>query len=307
MQKACLIISFDCEGKWGFADRISSYHNAQLNNKNLIKAYTLLTDLLEKYYLKATFAFVSAFTLSFEEYKDYHIWFGDRKFNDRNWLCHFNKQVHSLNEREGWFCPEAFDIVRKKSIHEIATHGFTHLPFNQDLVEEDDIVHELEGIKAWQKWKNSPISTLVFPRNQVGFTSLLSRAGIQAYRDYPLYYHVKPRWAAELLKVIEKPEAQPHTIKNTTLKIPGGNLLAFRRQYKIPSNTMIIHRWKAMIDDAVNNKQVVHVWMHPHNVIDGIDQAYLFEQVLANASSYVKSGQLYNMTQHDYWSEITNG
>ena len=42
--------------------------------------------------------------------------------------------------------------------------------------------------------------------------------------------------------------------------------------------------------------------MHPHNMIDGLDQAWLFREILKYASGYIKKGQLHNLTQQDYWS-----
>lgn len=304
MQEACFIVSFDCEGKWGFADRINSYHHQRFTNYNLIKSYNSLLFSLETYNIKATFAFVAAFTLSFEEYIAYQHWFSDRYFKGKNWLAYFKSQVKDKVSADGWFCPETFNLVHSQGIHEIATHGFTHLPFDDALVTEETIIQELEGINAWQAWKQLSISTLVFPRNKIGFTPLLSKAGIQAYRDYPLYYHIKPRWAAEALKYIEYPISQPHSHVDQPIKIPGGNLLAFRRKNRFPTNAMIIQRWKSIIDHAVKHKQVVHLWMHPHNMIDGIDQGYLFDQVLAYAANYIKQGTLKNVTQQEYWSRL---
>jgi hypothetical protein len=47
--------------------------------------------------------------------------------------------------------------------------------------------------------------------------------------------------------------------------------------------------------------------MHPHNMIDGLGQKELFDQVLAHAASHIRAGRLRNLTQHDYWSAVSNG
>ena len=75
MQKACFIISLDCEGKWGFADRIGPSHDQVLTHQNLHKAYDSILRTLVDYNLKATFAFVAAFTLSEQDYLRQKIWF----------------------------------------------------------------------------------------------------------------------------------------------------------------------------------------------------------------------------------------
>ena len=302
MQKACFIISLDCEGKWGFADRIGLSHDQVLTHQNLHKAYDSILRTLADYNLKATFAFVAAFTLSEQDYLRQKIWFSERLFAGKNWLDHFKRQVEQENNTEGWFAPDIFVRVREHQQHEIATHGFTHLPFQESLTSRDAIEKELAGINAWATWQGLDIKTMVFPRNRVGYTDLLVKAGIQAYRDMPLYFDMKPRWAAEALKYIEGTVSQPHPKAASPLKIPGGSLMAFRRQYRLPPNFMILKRWQAIIDHAVEHKQVAHLWMHPHNMINGLDQAWLFREILKYAAGYIEKGQLHNLTQQDYWS-----
>lgn len=307
MQDACFIVSFDCEGKWGFADRIGEYHDRWFSNANLLRAYQDILQLLNQHEMKATFAFVSAFTLELEEFREHQALFSDRQFGGANWLARFKQQVVVQGNADGWFCPQAFAAVQASPQHEIATHGFTHLPFDEAMVNRDDIRKELDGIRTWADWKGVDLSTLIFPRNRVGFTDLLAEAGIRAYRDTPLYYGLQPRWKAELLRYTQLQVSEPHAQVSELLKIPGGSLLAFRRKFRIPPDFMVVKRWQAMIDHAVAHGQVVHVWMHPHNMIDGLGQKALFDQVLAHAASHIRAGRLRNLTQHEYWSAVSNG
>lgn len=307
MREACFIVSFDCEGKWGFADRVGAYHEQWFTHANLMRAYQDILQLLDQHGVKATFAFVGAFTLGMDEFREQQALFTDRPFGGVNWLGRFNQQVVQQGNADGWFCPQAFAAVRVQPQHEIASHGFTHLPFDEALVSREDIRHELEGIRAWAGWNGLDVSTLVFPRNRVGFTDMLAEAGIRAYRDAPLYYGLQPRWKAEMLRYLQPQVSQPHAEAGIPLKIPGGSLLAFRRKYRLPPDFMVVKRWQAMIDHAVAYGQVVHVWMHPHNMIDGLGQKELFDQVLAYAASHIRAGRLRNPTQHEYWSALSHG
>ena len=85
---------------------------------------------------------------------------------------------------EGWFLPQALQMVRQfHAKHEVASHGFTHLPF--DTASESSSELEIAGILDWMNVKGLKIDTFIFPRN-LGLRNIdLSRLGITGYRDRP--------------------------------------------------------------------------------------------------------------------------
>ena len=124
---ATFIISFDCEGKWGVADHLDDFLRANLTNTNLNLAYEKIIALLERWDIKATFAFVGAFTMSIDEYYAKQEWFSDVLVNGKSWLLPFRQEAASQNF-DGWFNPRPFEKVTQSGRHEIASHGFTHVP-----------------------------------------------------------------------------------------------------------------------------------------------------------------------------------
>ena len=52
-------LSFDCEGRWGMADRNHAWLS-ELTTENLTEAYEYILETLSKYNIGATFAFVGA-------------------------------------------------------------------------------------------------------------------------------------------------------------------------------------------------------------------------------------------------------
>jgi hypothetical protein len=64
------IISFDCEGKWGVADHLDTRIEESFTTVNLLQNYRDLLALLGEHDLRATFAFVGAYTLSAEAFLD---------------------------------------------------------------------------------------------------------------------------------------------------------------------------------------------------------------------------------------------
>ena len=61
------IISFDCEGKWGLIDNLTSYHADHFIPSNINKAYIEILKALDERDFSSTFAFVGAFTME-EDY-----------------------------------------------------------------------------------------------------------------------------------------------------------------------------------------------------------------------------------------------
>ena len=61
---ARFILSLDCEGKWGVADHLTPANHAQLTDAKLREAYRSILDLLDRYAIPATFAYVGCFSLS---------------------------------------------------------------------------------------------------------------------------------------------------------------------------------------------------------------------------------------------------
>ena len=65
------IISLDCEGKWGIADRDNRIESGFITRSALIRAYESLLRVLSVYEASATFAFVMALTLTKNELDDW--------------------------------------------------------------------------------------------------------------------------------------------------------------------------------------------------------------------------------------------
>ena len=145
MKQAVFIMSFDCEGKWGLADNITDQNCQILTNHNINSSYQQLLDIISRHSLKATFAFVGAFTMSFDEFMEKREWFNDVPINDVSWLVNFNQDVSNQNF-DGWFDPIPFEIVKQQPQHEIASHGFTHVLLDEKLISEKSFLLEMQSI-----------------------------------------------------------------------------------------------------------------------------------------------------------------
>ena len=308
MPLGTFIISFDCEGKWGMADRITPHHDRFLNEANIERAYAKIVDLLARHDVPATFAFVMAFTLSATEFSRYSDRLYDVQFQGSNWFRYFRTQITAGNS-DGWFAPRAIDIVRSRPEHEIACHGFSHLPIGDSTVHRFEAVHEIQSAEAVAREKGLTLKTFIFPRNLIGHTDLLAAAGYIGYRGRLV--HSSGTAARKLSALAEwnvLARAQPHGLQDNGLQvIPPGNFMNWRRgARKLVPPPVTSLRWYNILKDAVRRGMVAHIWLHPHNIIDGPETFDVLCGIVSMAAQLRDVGELRILTQREYCTEAVN-
>ena len=299
---AQFIISFDCEGKWGMADQISSYHQPFFTTTNFKRTYRKLLSVLGKYNIKATFAFVGAFSLSMDVYQMYRPELKEVFINGRPWLDIFKREMHT-GQKEGWFAPECYEMVKEAHEHEIASHGFTHLPLDEKSISLENFQHEMYLLKKYAPYKDHDQLSFIYPRNKIGYTQELTKYGFIGYRDV-----LQTSWQgfarpiasiAREFNIFERSDAIGPMA--CPVIIPPGRFLNWRHGFRkrIPF-TVTLKRWEYMLQDAIKNDGVVHLWTHPHNFIDGDRMFALLEKILEHVANAQESGKIKSLTQRDF-------
>ena len=88
-------------------------------------------------------------------------------------------------------------------------------------------------------------------------------------------------------------------------KIPGGYFLNWRHGLRSFIPLFITQKkFKNSLKRAYQNNEVVHIWMHPHNFINGRDQYELFEKCLSTLKEFSDAGKISIMTQEEYLSKV---
>lgn len=303
MNKPTFIISFDCEGKWGMIDHLSEQNSNLLTNERLNDVYSNITDIMNIFNIKGTFAFVGAFTMTKEEFINLNHF-----FNNKSWLKRLLKDVEN-NKFDGWLNPKALDIVRSKKIHEIASHSFSHLPLSESLIDKKMFIDEMKKMQIIMNLKDIDISTFIYPRNIAGFISELNQFGIKGYRQNYFgndsYLLGKAKSFLSELNITQK--AQEHSLYQEPIKIPSGYFLNWRSKLRksIPISVSI-KRWERAINDAIVNNRVIHLWTHPHNFITGNKQYKLFENILKIVSEARDERKINILTQNEYCRMIAS-
>ena len=295
-QAGQFIISLDCEGKWGMADKISSAHDV-ITHDALLKTYKDLVALFKKYKIKATFAFVGMFTLTEKERGRYAELSRDVVCNGENWYKHY-RLSQKAGETEGWFCPEAWDIVSQTD-HEIASHGFSHVPYSGGNVDRKDLAFDISAAMQVAKDKGQDIKTFIYPRNRIGHQDLLREAGLLSYREL-LPPKGKVKSLLSELNIIENSQKNM-SAHGGLQRIPSGYFFNWRsgpRKY-VPQRATLM-RWKSILNHAAKTGDVAHLWLHPHNLITAPDTMNVLKDVVHYAAKLQDAGQMQSVTQLDY-------
>jgi len=291
------IMSLDCEGKWGMADGLKAYHQEALTTPKIIAAYRLLLAMLDRHDIAATFAFVMAFVFDEKERENFP---GLQRRDPADpWLAHYWNDLDA-GGRDGWHVPEALDLVRASDRHEVASHGFCHRPLGDAAITTDGAAAELTNAAKAAKLKGQTLETLVFPRNDVGNLDAVRSAGYLGYRER---LDRRGGRIAALLNEFSTSSQHQRALEDRSgmVAIPPGHFFNWRfgaRRLVPPAVTAA--RWRNQLERCARDGGVVHLWLHPHNLITGPGTAAVLDEVLAQVARFRDAGRITVMTQRDY-------
>lgn len=278
-------------------DALDDY--ARLTSSDLEIAYERLRALLDRYQVKATFAFVAAFSMSEDEVRSKISLFEEVGPRTRLWLTPFMTDL-AAGRTDGWLVPNALSTIKQGGIHEIGSHGFSHLPLAENGIDAGEFSAELRSIFKTDSFAKETDLTLVYPRHLIGFTKELGRHGFVGYRDS--HPKLSSRWQHLSDELYPFPKAQSHA-PNTAevVPIPEARFLNWRSglRARIPiSWTTTL--WRKTIQDSVRSRKVTHLYSHPHNFATGRDMFTLLEEILKIAAPIIRAGELWNPTMKEY-------
>ncbi|NCX36114.1 MAG: hypothetical protein EBX19_05755 [Actinobacteria bacterium] len=288
-----LLVSLDCEGKWGFADDPKILADTRISNASLVEAYDFLLRLFAKDDLRVTFAVVGLFVAGRELAETY---IRDAHDDDvlRQWLRVPDTAMMS-NDTEGWFF-EALPVkVFSAGQHELASHGYSHLPFGYPAISESIARRELHAMHELSRERGWEIESMVFPRNVVAHEAVLGEYGIRRYRRSTEAVSLSERLQALAGEFRTNVESDPVVAGENW--VSAGQFLNWRSGVRrlVPS-AITVSRWRSILTHAVETSGCAHVWFHPHNLVTGHRQRELVTEVLSCAGELVRRGDLVSRT-----------
>lgn len=266
-------ISFDCEGRWGIADRGGSRQEV-LTSENLRHAYEEILRILRKYDVAATFGFVTAFTMEKDELADSVFGLeGKLVFNEQDWLKPALTDI-SDNKFEGWSEPALLRLVADEDGHYICSHGGFHLPYDERKVPLSSAELDVEVAGRLSDKVKSPVRALIFPRNVIGYQAVLNEHGFVGYRGVDPCEQISglrgkvSRLANEFLnfdaRMLEGACEEVELTELSDAKFLNARI-GIRR---IVPERATRRRIDILVSSAIKNGGTLHFYTHPHNFIN---------------------------------------
>jgi hypothetical protein len=270
------------------ADDPSMLGAHRITDESLRWAYSKLFTLLEQYDLRATFAVVGLFVAGQDATRAY---LREMAPNSacREWLKIPMEALES-KATDGWFFEELPQFVKQSGQHELASHGYSHLPFTWHGFGDDLAHHELSAMQRLSLENAWGIRSMVFPRNQVAFSHLLSQYGIEKFRPSRKGDGLAHRIGSLVGEFNVRAISETLTAGQA---VPTGRFINWRSGARLvvppPVTTF---RWKRILQHAAETGRCAHLWFHPHNLITGKNQISLVGDILRMAGDHVRLGDL---------------
>jgi hypothetical protein len=305
MGKGQFILSFDCEGKWGMASDPSMVNSHAIGDVSLRWAYQQIFESLQKFSIPASFGVVGLFAQDLSAFETFDAAHGAEpayEFWFRN-----PKAAFRVGSTDGWFYPTLIEDIQGFKIHEVSSHSYTHLPFHNKFVTREIVENELRVMNQFLVAKDISLQTMIYPQNQVTQIDLLPEFGINGYRDSNekrSAYGLKIMTLVDEFNVFSKSSARSR--QEVPIRIPAGCFLNWQNGPRlIIPPTITARRFNHLLDHAEKTGGVVHMWLHPHNLITGKNQVELFNRVLQSVAQRQSQGSLSVLTMGDYCKQIS--
>jgi peptidoglycan/xylan/chitin deacetylase (PgdA/CDA1 family) len=275
------VISLDFELIWGVWD-VTTKEKYGAHILGVQKVIPELLALFTTYHIKATFATVGIlFAQNKDELLNYLPSIKPSYSNaDYNvYDSEFNTIGHNHTDDPYHFGYDLFELI-KQSDHELATHTFSHYFCLEEGQTADEFDADIKAALKIAAAKEITIHSLVFPRNQINeaYLPVLQNNGIHVYRGNPVSWIYKPRmYSAEvpLIRLCRLLDTYiPISGSNTfsVNKIAGGPVNIPASRFLKPYNKNLawleklkLKRIMKEMTYAAKNKELYHLWWHPHN------------------------------------------
>ncbi len=287
------IISLDYELHWGFFDLISlNESKSRLNNVNFV--IDKLLEMSDAHQIKLTFATVGF--LFAKDKADALNYIPNRKpeYQDQSLDAYELYNNISSSHLKYYFANETVQRIKNHTDHELGTHTFSHYYCSENGQSIEDFKSDLSAaITIAQGNANTQIESIVFPRNQThpDYVDICQSMGIKAYRGNCWFNFNNSSKKLSILDIgriglrvldtyinisgsnsfnLEKFNSKDASIIN----IPASRFLRpYHKKLKFAEPLKIKRILKGMTKAAKQGK-VYHLWWHPHNFAEDIEENF---------------------------------
>ncbi len=264
-----VVWSLDFELRWGMHDGLGMDRNAYLTNlEGAREAIPQLLNLFAQRGVRATWATVGALACSdWDEY--FRLAPPPPRYADSRLA--FGPRYADLDPQGALhFAPDLVRLVSQSKGQDLGTHTFSHIFLGEMGVMQRDAQADHAAATALfrQRFNVTPTS-LVFPRNQVGFLDFYRANGITAWRDNERSWYLNMTEHAKhpLFRALRLADAlTPFWTRGGGFSDGGTTSTLFVR-VTLPEIAWKAHLAKIAAEvRRMKRGSVLHFWLHPHNI-----------------------------------------
>ncbi|WP_255149584.1 polysaccharide deacetylase family protein [Halorarius halobius] len=261
-----VVISVDAELGWGFHDLAKPPERRVESGR---PGWRALLDLFDEFDVPATWAYVGHLLL--EDCDGQH---GDYP---SGW---FTRERGEWSDRPDLrFGRELVKAVRAADAdHELGCHTFSHVEFGDASTELARA--EVEASVALANAEDIDLASFVFPRNNVGHLDVLAEWGFTCYRGETPVARTDSRLRRLLQATVgdwTPPLVEPRLDSYGMVNVPA-SLYLFSFEGRARSlvepvfGDPVVRQACRGIDAAADGDGVLHLWLHPNNLVDDRDR-----------------------------------
>ena len=294
------VISLDFEMMWGVKDICTPDGYGSSNVKHVKEVVERIVALLEKYDVRATFATVGLMFFKDKHQALQHLPKRLPQYDNRVLSPFENDYIAKIEDRHSdlYFVPDIISLLHDHPNIELATHTFSHYNCWAAGQIPADFEEDLKAaIAAAELCGFSTPTSIVFPRNNVAeeYLEVCKRCGITTYRGNARRFYTRTtcRLTGFVQRIMRLVDSYVNVGGNSSVSYdelsadgvvnvqasrflrPYSKKLAFLERFKIC-------RIKNEIRYAAKYNELYHLWWHPHNFGDDI------EENLANLEKILK-------------------
>jgi peptidoglycan/xylan/chitin deacetylase (PgdA/CDA1 family) len=303
LENGIFIISIDFELAWGYVDKPLPLEMEKRISEEPEVVKELL-NIFEEYNMPATWAVVG------------HLLETDCAWKNNQPHSDFPRPVRQ-GEAEDWFAAHPLkgspaerlwfdragmiETIKIDTVeHEIASHSYAHLIYNDSGLNPEAAEHDIKKAAAIHRANGFDFKTFVFPRNKAGYLKKLKEAGISSYRGHNRRWY--DRFPLPLSRVGHLADyflpgaktVKPTREENGLINIPDCLLLVSRNGFrKIVSPGAMVKKAKAGLRQAAMKKEIFHLWFHPFNFLFEKEKQFkILKDILTEAYAYREKGEI---------------
>lgn len=277
--KGHFVISLDFELLWGVFDLVDP-DEKRIYFKNTREVIPQILTVFEQHKIHATWAIVGMlFNKNWQEWEENIPESLPLYDNTKLSAYQFGKGISSSGNESLIFAPQLIEEIHSTYGQEIGTHTYSHYYCMEQGQDKDQFTADLKKAIEVARNMNIELKSLVFPRNQLRkeYLEICFQLGIKNVRSNPSSWYWQDTQSTSLLTKIARSGDAYFPLGNKAYTIAGMDLKkglpleqkASRFLRPVEGNGLLrklkLNRLKREMTVAAKNKEIYHLWWHPHN------------------------------------------